>query len=334
MDRCYLLLFVVCFLCLGLGADGMASEKESILFIVNPISHGMKRLDFQNAVEHNLDKGRFTYSIVYTEYAQHATELALQAVKDRVKIVAAVGGDGTVNEVAKALIRTDTSLAIIPVGSGNGLARHLGIPTGVVNALRALNRAQPAVIDTALMNGRPFLAIAGVGFDAHVAEKFASFGKRGLFSYCQVVLKEFSRYHPRCYRMAIDGNRMIRKAFILTCANGSQYGNDCIIAPQARMDDGFLDLVVISDVPFYAIPEFLYRLRQGTLHRWRGCETHRFKKLVIEHPSMQVHLDGEPLDNEKRLEIEVQPASLKILVPELLAGQKIVYRQNEKSLAY
>src|SRR5262249_1311819 len=155
----------------------------------------------------------------YTQYPQHATELALKAVRDSADIIAAVGGDGTVNEIGKALINTKAVLAIIPAGSGNGLARHLGIPVGLTRAIKALNHAHPMAIDTAKINEEIFLGTAGIGFDAHIAHAFAQFGKRGFLSYCQVALKEFSQYEPQSYHMTIDGKQLIRKALILTFAN-------------------------------------------------------------------------------------------------------------------
>lgn len=295
---------------------GNASEKRRIVFIVNPISHEIKGLDIRKIIETNLDSNRFEYTIVYTQYAQHASKLAQDALIDSADIIAAVGGDGTVNEVGRALIDSKAVLAIIPVGSGNGLARHLGIPVGLKKALKALNHGYPVVIDTAKINEKTFLGVAGIGFDAHIAHKFALFGKRGFFSYCQVASKEFYLYAPQSYFITIDGKQIFRKAFILTFANSSQYGNNFIIAPNASVSDGYLDLVIIDDIPFYSILQFLWRFGQGTLHHSSHFETYPFKEITIQHPGMQAHVDGEPVLFENEIKVTIQPKSLKVLVPE------------------
>ena len=307
-----LLLFSYTPTCLfGNALDG----KQRIVFIVNPISHEIKGLDIRRIIEENLDSKQFEYKIVYTQYAQHATKLAQDALLDSTDIIAAVGGDGTVNEVGRALVNTKAVLAIIPVGSGNGLARHLGIPVGLTQAIKALNQAHPIVIDTAKINDKTFLGVAGIGFDAHIAHKFAQVGKRGSFSYYQVALSEFSRYEPKSYRITIDGKQIIRKAFVLTFANSSQYGNDFIIAPKARISDGYLDLVILDDIPGYSIPQFIYKFRQGTLDRSHHFETHRFREITIHHPYLQAHIDGEPILFQNAIKVTIQPKSLKILVP-------------------
>jgi YegS/Rv2252/BmrU family lipid kinase len=293
----------------------LAEKKKRIVFIINPISHEMKGLDVQKAIDEHLDLNQFEYKIVYTQCAQHATQLAYDALMDSADILAAVGGDGTVNEVGRALIHSEAILAIIPVGSGNGLARHLGIPIGFASGIQTLNCAQTAVVDTATINDKVFLGVAGIGFDAHIAQKFSLFEKRGFLSYFHLVVKEFFRYKPQSYLITIDGEQIARKAFILTFANNSQYGNDFVIAPKAQMRDGYLDLVIVDRIPPLSILPFLYRFKQGTLDHSRHCETRRFKEITIEHPSMQAHLDGEPSLFQNRMTVTVQPNSLKILVP-------------------
>lgn len=290
-------------------------EKKRVVFIVNPISHQIKNLNLGKLIAKNLDLDQFEYKIVYTQYPQHATQLAHDAVMDSADIVAAVGGDGTINEVGIALINTHATLAIIPVGSGNGLARHLGIPIRFAQAVQVLNDASVFTMDTAKINDRAFLGIAGIGFDAHIAKQFASFGKRGLFSYCQVALREFGKYKSETYSITVDGKPLTRKAFILSFANSSQYGNDFIIAPKARIDDGYLDLIIVEDIPWYSIPQFIYQCKQGTLNRSHHFTTDRFKELTIQHPHMQAHIDGEPLEFHDCIKVTVVPKSLKVMVP-------------------
>lgn len=293
---------------------GGPTEKKRIVFIINPISHELKGIDVKSVIETNLDSNQFEYTIVYTQYANHASQLAKQAMHSA-DIIAAVGGDGTVNEVGRALIHSQAILAIIPVGSGNGLARHLGIPVGLTKGIKALNYGHPIVIDTAKINEKPFLGVAGIGFDAHIAHKFALFGNRGFFSYFQVASKEFPLYTPQSYLITIDGKQITRKAFILSFANSSQYGNNFTIAPQAHISDGYLDLVIIDDIPLYAIPKILSRFGQGTLNRSQHVESYPFKELIIQHPHMQAHIDGEPIICENKIKVTIDPQSLRVLVP-------------------
>ena len=307
--------FILYIFCLLFSTIEGAESKKKILFIVNPISHELLELDFKRIVSNNLDPSQYDYDIVYTEYRKHAYELALKAANDHLDVVAAVGGDGTVNEVAKALINRNISLAIIPAGSGNGLARHLGIPINPIKAVRALNHAHQIVIDTAKINDQTFLSVAGVGFDARVAWEFSGLGKRGKLAYLQAAFKEFPSYDSKPYLLTIDGEQRLKKAFILSFANGSQYGNGFVIASQARLQDGYLDLIIVEDLPGYALPAFLYRFKQGTLQDSGRVESIRFKELTVHQQRTEGHVDGEPVIFQGDITIKVLPASLKILVP-------------------
>lgn len=291
------------------------NEKKRIAFIVNPLSHKIKDLNLQKIIEKNLNLDQFDYTIVYTQRPLHATELAHEALKHSFDIIAAAGGDGTVNEVGKALIHSNAHLAIIPVGSGNGLARHFNIPTGLEQGIRALNQSAVISIDTAKINGQVFLGVAGIGFDAHVAEHFANFGKRGFFSYAKVALREFPKYQSQFYQMTIDGRQITRKAFILTFANSTQYGNNFIIAPKAEIDDGHLDLIIIDNIPWYSSLRLLYQFKRGTLDHSKYFESYRFKDLTLRNPLKKVHIDGEPLIMHEDIRVTVQRSTLKIVVP-------------------
>lgn len=313
MNKIFLSLYALClFLCVLNSLEG--SEKMRIIFIINPISHEIKDLDVEEIIKKNLDLNQYEYKITYAQYPQHAGQLAQEALKD-FDMIAAVGGDGTVNQVGRTLVNTDATLAIIPVGSGNGLARHLGIPVGLVPAIQVLNYSHPILMDTAKINGVTFLNVAGIGFDAHVAHKFAELGKRGNSSYSKVAAKEFSNYKSQLYTITIDGKQINRKAFILSFANSSQYGNNYIIAPKARVSDGFLDLALVDNIPMYYVPSFMYKFKHGTLDSSSHFETYPFKEIVIRHPRMQAHIDGEPILFENEIKVTVEPKSLKILVP-------------------
>lgn len=310
MNRLIFLLYFAIF-CMATDA---AEMKKKITFIVNPLSHEIKGRDVEALIQQVLDSSQFEYKVVYSRHAGHATKLAQEAVEKGADIVAAVGGDGTVNEVGKALIHSPAALAIIPVGSGNGLARHLAIPVGLKPALQALNTARPVLMDSAKINGKTFLGVAGIGFDARIAWEFSHFGKRGFFSYCQVALKEFSKYKPESYLITVDGKEIVKEAFILTFANCSQYGNQMIIAPQALLNDGLLDLVMIDRIPKYTIPFLFYKFKKGKIDHSPHFETIRFKELSIQKQSVQAHVDGEPLLLEESIRVSVQPASVKIMI--------------------
>lgn len=307
------ILFALLTLLFTTNCDAAAMRK--IQFIVNPISGGMKGQNIEQIIEAHLDHHQFDYSIHYTQKANHASELTQEAIKKGIDIVVAVGGDGTVNEVGKALINTQTALAILPVGSGNGLAKHLGIPTNLSQALQALNLSEVFTIDTGLINDQIFLGTAGIGFDALVAWEFDHFGKRGFSSYFQIALREYLKYQPKSYILVVDGKKIQKNAFILSFANSSQYGNDFIIAPKASLKDSFLDLIVVKELPFFALPKIIERFKHGTLDQSKYVEILKCQHVVIKQKEIQAHIDGEPVLFHDRIDVRIRPASLKVMVP-------------------
>lgn len=299
----------------ALSSNSYLASKKNILFVVNPLSHGLKGRNLKKIIKQYLDESKFEYEVQYTEYVNHAFEITKAAVAQNIDIVVAVGGDGTVNEVGKALIHSNVALGIIPLGSGNGLAGHLRLPIDLVQSIKVLNQAQQVMIDTAKINDRTFLGVAGIGFDAHIAWEFAKCGKRGFASYVKAVLREFPKYAPKPYVMIVDGRKISGKAFIVSFANSSQYGNDFIIAPQARLQDGFMDLILVKDIPFFGIQQFIYRLKGGTLHQSSQIDFERCKEIIIRQPIFQAHLDGEPVEFKDEIRVTIQASSLKIMVP-------------------
>lgn len=291
--------------------------KKNIVFVVNPISHGLKGRNVKKILKQYLDDSLFDYEIVFTERPNHAFEIAQNAVLAKADIVVAIGGDGTVNEVGKALIHSQTALGIIPLGSGNGLAGHLHLPLDIVQAIRVLNQAQCVSIDTGKINDTVFLGVAGIGFDAHVAWEFAKGKRRGLASYIKIVLREFPKYESQSFSMVVDGKKISGENFIVSFANSSQYGNDFIIAPQARLQDGFLDLVMVKELPFYAVQQFVYHLKGGTLQVSKNVEFRRCREVVVKQPQIVAHIDGEPVLFHDEIKISVQPSSLKVMIPSL-----------------
>jgi YegS/Rv2252/BmrU family lipid kinase len=230
-------------------------------------------------------------------------------------MIVAWGGDGTVNEVASALVRTATALAIVPSGSGNGLARALGISRDPARAIRDAAGAVARVIDAGQCESRWFFSIAGIGFDAHVADCFdrAKTGRRGVSTYARITVRELLTYRPSSYR--INGQPTTRAALLVTVANSSQFGNGATIAPRARLDDGLLDVVIFEETSRLATMLSMPRLFTGGVERVRGISSRQMARVTVEAAhAMTYHLDGEPRRGGQRLDFAIVPAVLRVSV--------------------
>lgn len=289
-------------------------SKQRIRFIVNPISGVGRQKVIPQLVEQHLDHNKFDHEIVYTEAAKHAIELSKKAAEDGIDIVAIVGGDGSVNEAGSGLVGTKTALAIIPTGSGNGLAHHLHLPIDLAAAIKVINNHQIKVIDTGKMNEHPFMGVSGAGFDALIAYEFSKFGKRGFFSYFKIVLREYFKYKEDEYEVVTDNDQFKRKAFLVTVANSSQYGNRATIAPEAIIDDGNLRICILKKFPLVYAPFIAMRLFNKTIHKSRYMETFKGSKFVLQKKGVRTHVDGEPIEIESGLTFEVVPSSLRVVV--------------------
>ena len=205
---------------------------KRILFIINPNSVNKLKDRVENAIGSGINNSEFIVRIEYTKSASHAADLSREAVNEGVDIIAAVGGDGTVNEVASQMINSSSILGIIPMGSGNGLARHLGISRNIEKAVALINAQNTNTIDTGLVNGKTFVSIAGVGFDALIAEKFAQGTQRGFMGYFKQVAKEYLNYKPQEYILTFSNGEVIKKkALFVAFANSNQFGYNTTIAP-------------------------------------------------------------------------------------------------------
>ena len=283
---------------------------------MNPISGTRKKERVPAMAEELIDSSRYTHTFALTERPLHATELARAAAEAGAAAVIAVGGDGTVNEVATGLLHTNTALGIVPFGSGNGLARHLGIPVDTVAALKLLNELHTSTIDGALANGRPFFCTAGLGFDAHIGKLFAGGKRRGFVNYVRLALQEFASFSSQEYTIEIDGKQLSRKCFVTTLANAGQYGNNAYISPEADIQDGLIDLCLMRPFPVLMVLPIGFRLFQRTLHRSPYMEIMRGKHIKIScTQSDAMHLDGEFLQMKNVLEVKVIPQCLKVIVP-------------------
>lgn len=290
--------------------------KKRIVFLVNPISGTNNKQRILNLIAQHVDGEKFDWEIIKTEYAGHATVLAQNAATDRVDAVVAVGGDGTINEVARSLTHTNTALGIIPCGSGNGLARHLLIPMQPQGAIAIINKFLVKDLDYGIIDGKPFFCTCGVGFDAFVSYKFAHSGKRGLFSYIENTLREGIHYEPETYDITIDNDKSRSyKAFLIACANASQYGNNAYIAPHATLHDGLMDVTILEPFHLYEAPRIAYQLFKKSIDRHNKVRTFQCKKLHIRRNTPGVlHFDGDPIMADKDIEIRIIEQGLKMVV--------------------
>ncbi|MFW5699885.1 MAG: diacylglycerol/lipid kinase family protein [Bacteroidota bacterium] len=292
-------------------------EKQRIVFIINPISGRRRKPNLPAKIYDLLDRQRYVPGIVYTEYAGHAKELASGAIANGIRFVVAVGGDGTVNEVGSAVRDTEAALGIIPIGSGNGLARHMQIPLTINGALEVINKGVVQRIDYGLLNGAPFFCTAGFGFDAKVGHVFAKAGQRGFITYAQTVLKEYGTYSTKKYMIKLDGEKIKRKAFLLTIANASQFGNNAFVSPNAIIDDGLLDVTVVSPFPRRNALDIGLRLFRRNLDKSQFTEVFTACRITIQRKKkLMAHMDGEPVMIKKKAKIRVVPGGLKIIVPD------------------
>lgn len=288
--------------------------KERIWFIVNPISGGRKKAELPSLIAAHLDHDRFDFEIIQTEYKGHAIELAKKAVELGIEIVCAVGGDGSVHEVGTTLIGSNTQLAIIPLGSGNGLARHMKIPLKIKEALACINSGKRIEMDTLKVNNKPILGFGGYGFDALIAKKFEGSHKRGFISYVKLVLKEVFKYNP--INVSIDANGQVRKlpVFLCTIANTSEFGNGFIVSPKSDATDGKFEVVILKPFSFWNIPGMLFRYFSGRSDHSGLTEIIKTDHATLVLPHSYGQIDGEPISSGKKVQVDVVPRSLRIIV--------------------
>ena len=259
---------------------------------------------------------RATHAIQYTKAPRHATELAKEGIAKGFTCIVAVGGDGTVNEVAAGLKGSQVPMAIVPAGSGNGLARHLGIPMDWEKAMRAIFKSDPINIDTFTLNDRLSVNVSGIGFDGHVAGMFGLGRRRGLMSYARIALHEYLRFGMFQATLTIEGREpVLHNAFIIAIANSAQYGNNARVAPQSSVCDGRLNVNVIRKVPLTRL-DMVYSLFRGDVTRSAWCAMYETGKLTIrlDRP-VRYHIDGEPCNEEDTFVIRIDPSSLPVMVP-------------------
>ena len=289
-------------------------EKKTITFILNPISGTHSKEEIPHLIEQTLDRELYDYSIRFTEYAGHAAEIARQLAEEKTDVVVAVGGDGTVNEVARSLTHTQTALAIIPCGSGNGLARHLCLPLDVKKAIGVINSYNVETFDFGVINNLPFFCTCGMGFDAFISLKFAEAGTRGPITYVENVLKEGLKYKPETYEVEDATGAKRYKAFLIACANASQYGNNAYIAPGATMKDGEMDVIIMEPFDVLDAPQIAADLFMKTLGNNSKIKTFRTRQLHIHRKEPgAIHYDGDPIMTDADIDVRIEPGGIRIL---------------------
>ena len=292
------------------------TNKTKISVIINPIAGKTHNDMLPEILEAKFKHSHYDIEIRHTLHPNHACELAKEAVQKRYKGVLAVGGDGTINEVATALCGTDTALGIIPYGSGNGLARHLKIPLDIEKAIDIILDGDTSPLDYCTANDKPFFCTCGIGFDAQVSDRFAKSRKRGALEYVKSAIAEYLKYRPQRYKITTPTGVITEKAFIIACGNASQYGNNAYIAPNANIQDGQIDVTVILpitpiDTAVLGILLFSKHIDQDT-----NIISFRTPRLTIERDNAGVvHLDGEPIEMGSTISINCHPSGLKVFTP-------------------
>lgn len=288
--------------------------KEKILFIINPVS-GRKSKEFlPELINQVFDSENYDLQLVYTQSNGEATQIVKQFASKGYKKVVAVGGDGTVNEVASGVVDVDGILGILPLGSGNGLARHMKIPLNPRKAIELIKNAKYKQIDYGKINDQKFFCTTGVGFDAHIGHVFSKLDGRGFSNYIKATLSEFRKYKPQRYEISMNGTTIMRDAFLITFANASQYGNNAHIAPKANIKDGMLDVAILRHFPLITAPGIGARLFLKNMDKSAYIETYRCKNIILKRRNSDViHFDGEPGEMGEILNIKVVPEGLKII---------------------
>lgn len=284
------------------------------LFVINARSGAKRRYDIADVIRR---AAPFAHEVVACDRKEDLDAIVDRAEHDGIDIVFAVGGDGTVHETAKRLIGRKLTLGILPIGSGNGFARHIGLPANPAAALRSCSGGRVVTIDTASVNDHAFLGVMGIGFDAVIADRFASSSVRGLQTYIREGLRAFAQFQADEYDLTLNGATMRRRAFVIAVANSGQYGNNARVAPLASLQDGLLDVVIVDDTHFLDAAFLIARLFTGSFHRAPGVTTLQTTEVTIRRTSPgPAHLDGEPLTLGEELHVCVVPQSLRLLVPD------------------
>lgn len=294
----------------------MKGAKRKYLTIINPNSGTSRKTSIPELAYNILSENGSELYFVYTNEQGHVAQIIDDVATQGFDVVIGVGGDGTINEVADAVRPTDMTMGIIPMGSGNGLARSLDIPMDPEAALEVIRKGYIKRIDCCEANGVPFFVTFGVGFDAQVTASYDQKSFRGPLSYVLSTVDQFIKHKSSLYRLHLNGEVIEQKAFLVTCANADQYGNNAIIAPEAELDDGLFDVVVIRNMSLLKAPQVAINLFTKNINESASIDIYRTDHLIIEREDADyAQVDGELLELGRRIEITIQKQQLPILVP-------------------
>lgn len=294
----------------------MDGTIKKIRFIVNPIS-GINRnpQKIVGWIESSFKSTDIRIDIVYTKSPGDGTGLAKESIKKNFDLVVVVGGDGTMNEVGRALFKSDVAMGVIPAGSGNGFARNFKIPLDQELAIKMLLSPRIIKIDVGKINDHHFFNVAGLGLDAEISCNFEEFGIRGPLPYFLIGTKSFMLYQPSPIKLKFDDREIEISPLLVSIANAPEYGNGAIIAPGAKPTDGILNVTILEKMPLWKAVPNLYRLFNGTINQIEGYHCYQFKDMIIERLTPgPIHTDGNPHMEGTKLKIEVIPSALKIVV--------------------
>lgn len=287
--------------------------KQKVIIIYNPVSGAKRGIDLPSIVNKFLNKDKFDYELWSSESAEHMKALSKQASQSDADIVVAAGGDGSANTVSKELVDTDKRFYIFPLGSGNGFARHFNIPMNTVKAIKSLaEKTSETIVSTCLMNDSHFINVAGAGFDAHISHVFALKNERGFWGYLKAVIRELG-YKSQSYTISNGADTWHGKAFLISVANASQWGNNVRIAPHANPQDEILDVVAIKKFNLIEAPVVMCRIFMGKIHNGRYFYLISGLKISIKREHSDIaHIDGEPVTAAQDLVFECK-GKLKVL---------------------
>lgn len=289
---------------------------KRIVFIVNPASGVFSKENLGEIIRSRLDYQLYEPEIMLTEGPGHATEICKEEIKRGTEVVVAVGGDGSVNEVARGITGSEVAMGIVPAGSGNGLAHHLKIPISRKNAIDVINLGKIIKIDTGMVNDRLFVSIAGIGFDGLIAKRFEHSKLRGFVGYLRVVAEEYTSYKPRKYRLEFNGQVVKTRALFIAFANSDQFGFNTSIAPGAKIDDGLLDVVIVDKPQIIDLPILASLLYWRKIEQSKYITTIRTRELkIITRSKRWVNIDGEPDRMGGNITVGIRPLSLNVMVP-------------------
>lgn len=292
--------------------------NEKMIFILNPISgfFNFRRQRIRYQILNEIRNHRMDAEIRYTKYAGHAYDIACDVVKEGYKYVVVAGGDGSINEVARALVHTDVALGIIPAGSGNGLARHLKIPFSIKKALTVINNRKVRQADVLKVNDYYAVSLAGIGFDAMVADHYSKDKRRGFITYIQSAMIEYVNYLPETMEIKTEELELSEDLFFVILANSNQFGYNFRIAPHADLFDGYMDIVILKDLPIVAAPLSSIQIFTGHADESLFISMFKTKKItIVRKKAGIVNIDGDPRKTEKIIEAKVIEQGLRIIVP-------------------